>query len=133
MAGMGRAAPNGVMPEVTAWTCSTNLRWSCKVEASSGKHFYDVTYRSPLSGERGTFAVGYHCSCPAFQYGGGNYCKHIKAVQRDSDFRRCGWNEQGDPMAVPDHGGPDNRPVCPRCSADAAAISAPMEVMWTIS
>lgn len=62
-----------------------------KVMSSSGGQYYDVALLSS----------GWHCSCPAFQYRGGQ-CKHIASVKDDL----CTWEGPEDDL---DDG------CCPKC------------------
>jgi hypothetical protein len=96
------------MPDLTievAYTCCTNTHWETEVIGSKGDP-YRVSY-GPTPG--GPYQYGWSCECKAFQYGGGEPCKHIRQVKDE----RCGWNEEMDPGCSPD-GGADG-PMCPRC------------------
>jgi hypothetical protein len=110
------------MPDLTiqtAWACATNVYWEGRVLGSDGLTRYDVTWRVNERPDRES-VYGWHCSCPAFQYGRGRYCKHVRAVVESGD--RCGWNEALDTGATPEHGSPNNRPICPECGGEVASF-----------
>ncbi len=111
------------MPDLTTeptWTCKTNLFWTTKVQGIGGK--YDVTWQNPQIPELRKFTVrGWHCSCKAFQYGMGRYCKHVKAVIEVNE--RCGWNEELEPTLMPARAADaEGRPECPKCGGEVESI-----------
>jgi hypothetical protein len=111
------------MPELDilhAWTCESNLFWTRKISSSAGDKTYDVTWRRNLDPSR-EYSYGWHCSCPAFQYGRGKYCKHILSV--DTSGQRCGWNAELEPTLSPARSDSDpDYPECPSCGGDIRTI-----------
>jgi hypothetical protein len=100
---------------VTAWTCCSNTSWTHEVRSDSG-NTYTVRFEPrPWPHE---VQYDYTCTCKAFTFGKGKYCKHIESVKH----LRCGWNAELEPSAQPDSGEPDNRPVCPSCGEEAVPI-----------
>lgn len=97
---------------VTTFTCSSNEYWSRDVQ--SGENTYRVEWaKQPRSAY---VEYDWSCTCKGFQFRG--RCKHIDQVREE----RCGWNAELEPTAQPDSGGPDNRPICPKCGADVIPI-----------
>lgn len=107
------------MPDLTrcfAWTCCTNIWWQTRVNGSKGE-VYDVRFEHmPPSHD---VQYDYTCTCKAYQYGGGKYCKHILAV-RDGG-QRCGWNCQLEPTAQA-LTLEDGHKVCPKCRGPIESI-----------
>ncbi len=103
-----------------AWTCHTNLFWTTKVQGIGGK--YDVTWRQTDQPKLHDFAMyGWHCSCPAYQFGKGKYCKHVKAVIKVNE--RCGWNEGLEPTLMPARAADaEGCPECPECGGEVESI-----------
>ena len=94
--------------------CSSNDYWSCSVMGDSG-NTYIVTfesYRHNTSTEYQAVKKDFRCTCPAFKFGKGAYCKHIKMVLS----QRCGWDSRFDIEPEVSIG---NDYFCPRCGADA--------------
>lgn len=100
------------MPDLTrmfAWTCCTNTWWTHKVQGSKGAE-YMVTF-GPMPPTH-KVQYDYTCTCKAYEFGSGAYCKHITQVRK----LRCGWNGELEPTAqvltrdgehsCPDCGGP---------------------------
>lgn len=101
---------------VSAWTCSSNIYWHKRVQGSGGPaSVYDVRFENrPL----GPVQHDYTCTCAAFAFGKGQYCKHIKQVMSE----RCGWNAEMDPGASPEPNH-ENEPCCPDCSEEVQAFN----------
>ena len=93
---------------VTAWTCQTNQYWRKTVNG------YLVEWRQQAP--NATVQYDWACTCKGFQFR--RQCKHIEQVRDE----RCGWNETLEPTAQPESGGPDNRPLCPECGAEAIPV-----------
>jgi hypothetical protein len=105
------------MPDLTieiAWTCKTNVYWETNV---MGSQLYYVTWRQGPRPEADAM-YGWHCSCPAYQYGHGKYCKHIEAVIAEG--KRCGWNAELDPTAQCDIA--NFEPFCPQCGGEVISF-----------
>ena len=77
--------------EAIVIVCETNFEWKAEVFGSKGD-IYIVEWGPAPSGTR---LFGYSCTCKAFEYGGGKYCKHILRVIRNG--KRCAWNEEMNP------------------------------------
>lgn len=93
---------------VTAFTCASNQRWEYEV----GEYTVRFEHRPPEHNVQ----YDYTCTCKAFQFGKGKYCRHIKEVQ---GFR-CGWNAELEPTANPDREG--TKLVCPNCGTPAIPV-----------
>jgi hypothetical protein len=100
------------MPELSivyAKWCETNECWQIEVKGRTG--IYTVKYGS-IGG------TGYHdytCTCPAYQYNKGKYCKHIEEVKD----KRCAWND-GIIMGSFEEEPKDGK--CPKCGADLLTV-----------
>lgn len=92
----------------TAYTCLTNYGWETKVAGSLGKEHTVRWQHMPPSHE---CQYDWTCTCDAYKYGRGKYCKHIKAV-KDSGAR-CGWNGVLEPTLLPNEDG-----TCPCCGLE---------------
>ena len=94
--------------EVHLW-CSTNTGWSMKIKD------YLVTW-DRHSHKNHDVQFDYACTCKAYQFGKGKYCKHILEAKQ----HHCKWNHgavMGDGVSeVPE----DHK--CPECGADLEAI-----------
>lgn len=105
----------GDMTEHVTVTCSTNEEWTLMVKGRTGD--YVVRWgRLPPDAQT---QYGYTCTCPAFKFGRGSMCKHIRAA----DPQRCGWNGDLELVDVKslstDHEG---NPLCPECGAQVRYV-----------
>lgn len=98
------------MPDLTVeyyWCCPSEIFWEIEVK---GSQTYLVRW-----GETGhktrEVSHNYSCTCPAYKYGDGSYCKHIKQVKG----LRCHYNELVDGPV-----GPNN--TCPKCGRACVCI-----------
>ena len=106
------------MPDLTrmfAWTCCTNTSWDIEIPGSKG-----AWYKVAFGHMPATHPVQYDwtCTCKAYQYGGGKYCKHIEAVKAAK--KRCGWNAELEPTAQVLTRDGEN--VCPHCGGPVESI-----------
>lgn len=98
------------MPDMTLETffnCQTAEEFKIEVQ---GSKTYIVYFGLAKEGH------DWSCTCEAFKYGKGKYCKHIEQVKD----KRCGW------MQYVDGGEPvhkDNEYLCPKCGNKAKARS----------
>lgn len=106
------------MPDLTrmsAWTCCTNTWWSHVVPGSKTGTSYTVSF-GPA--QHGHVQYDYACTCKAYEFGGGKYCKHIEAVKNLN--LRCGWNAELEPTAQVLTR--DGEHKCPHCGGDVESI-----------
>jgi len=95
----------------TAPICRSNQDWSRVVPSETDvSKQYIVSYRERFADTGPAF--DYECTCPAYKYGNGKYCKHIHAVKDE----RCCWNEAMEPKAVPEDG------CCPDCGNEIILV-----------
>lgn len=93
--------------------CLSNEYWETQVQGSRGDTYIVTWHKLP----QGDTQYGYECTCPAFKFGGGKECKHIRAV----DGQRCAWNAE----AVIG-GGTTDRPAdgkCPKCGGELSSVA----------
>jgi len=90
--------------------CKSNEEWERKVPGSKPGSIWTVRFDrySHITRE---VDHDFSCDCPAYQYGKGKYCKHIKQVKDE----HCGWHEQFD-------GDEAKNGKCPRCGGEAVRI-----------
>lgn len=94
------------MPDMTLeifFNCETAEGFNTEVQ---GSKTYIVAFGPSKEGYDWT------CSCDAFKYGKGKYCKHIKQVEQT----RCGWMQYvhgGEPVEN------NHEYFCPKCGAKA--------------
>lgn len=98
---------------VGTWTCSTNTYWHKRIQGSEPAVVYDVRFQHrPM----GPVQYDWTCTCKAFTFGKGKYCKHIKSVMEE----RCGWNAELEPTA--EALVKDGEHVCPNCEGPVEAF-----------
>ena len=92
------------------WHCDTNENWSMPVKGSRD-NTYVVSWNS-TGHQNESVQYDYSCTCPAYKFGGGDHCKHIKRVSKD----RCGWNQfiDGGSTVIK-----NEEPTCPECGEKA--------------
>lgn len=106
------------MPDLTIenfYACETAEDFLAKVKGSKGT-VYEVRF-GRVHGKDTMY--DWTCTCPAFKFGGGKQCKHIKATIKRG--LRCGWNQQfdgGEPVEK------DGEKKCPKCGADVIVFQA---------
>ena len=94
------------MPDLTLETyfnCQTAEEFQTQIE---GTKTYTVSFGPGKEGHDWT------CTCDAFKYGKGKYCKHIKQVESS----RCGWMQYvhgGEPVQK------GHEYFCPKCGTKA--------------
>lgn len=94
------------MPDMTLETffnCQTAEEFSIEVQ---GSKTYTVSFGPSKEGS------DWHCTCDAFKYGKGKYCKHIKQAEP----LRCGWMQYvngGEPVQK------GHEYFCPKCGNKA--------------
>jgi hypothetical protein len=95
----------------TMFCCESVKVWQTIVTGSKGKQ-YHVTWgnhhRNP------SVVLDYSCTCPAYEFGNGAWCKHIK----QSRMKHCGWSSNSHPqkpVPLKDHMGQD---ICPECGSE---------------
>lgn len=94
------------MPDFTYETyfnCQTVEHFRAEVQ---GSKTYIVSYGTQKEGN------DWSCTCDAFKYGKGKYCKHIEQVKD----KWCGWMQYihgGKPVEK------DGEYFCPKCGAEA--------------
>jgi len=99
---------------VGTWTCATNTFWEHEVESHRGGAKYTVRFEPrPWPHE---VQYDYTCTCKAFKFGRGSYCKHIEEVKH----LRCGWNYELDVCAEIEED--DGGNVCPECGGPVEAM-----------
>lgn len=91
------------------YTCDTNITWQCQV----GAHL--VRWDNYSHRNRQAVQWDYSCDCKAYQFGRGQPCKHIKAVQA----QRCGWDGFTDGGQVVEKAG---RKCCPKCGGTVSVM-----------
>lgn len=98
---------------VTTWICSSNKEWQTECPGSNGA-MHKVSFGPMLPSH--PVQYDWMCSCQAYQFGKGKYCKHILAVKD----QRCGWNAELEPtaQALAQDGGR----VCPKCKGPAEPV-----------
>ena len=99
---------------VGAWVCATNTYWEHEVKSSRGGEVYTVKFEHrPWPHE---VQYDYTCTCKAFTFGKGKYCKHIDQVKH----LRCGWNGELEPTA--EAPAKDGHHICPDCDGPVEAV-----------
>lgn len=79
------------MPDFTTeyyWECETATFWETKLIGSRGD-VYTVRKDRSSHLRQGEVEYDWSCTCKAYKYGGGKYCKHIRDVQESGEY--CGW------------------------------------------
>jgi hypothetical protein len=95
--------------------CESVKRWQTTVEGSKGRQ-YQVTWgknhRNP------NVMLDYNCTCPAYEFGKGAWCKHIKQAR----MNHCGWSSNSypqKPVPLTDNNGQD---ICPECGSEVYSV-----------
>lgn len=94
------------MPDFTYeifFNCETAESYSTEVQ---GSKTYTVSFGPSKEGS------DWSCTCDAFKYGKGKYCKHIEQVKD----QRCGWMQyvHGEQPVEKNH-----EYLCPKCGSKA--------------
>lgn len=98
------------MPDLT-----TQVYFHCEsaehfqTEVQSTNKTYSVSYGYTPKGQ---IEHDYSCTCEAYKFGKGKYCKHIEQVK----MKHCCWmqfNEGGEPVRK------DDQYFCPKCGQKA--------------
>lgn len=103
------------MPDLTvetAFRCSTGEHWETQVQGSKGA-VYTVRWSRDHHLNQTDVQFDFSCTCKAYKYGHGGYCKHINLVST----HRCGWDsfhDAGEPTI-----NPDGTYACPDCGSEA--------------
>lgn len=93
--------------------CKSNEHWEKKVSGSNGA-IYNVVY-GKLAYLKDDCTHGWTCTCPAYKYGKGTECKHIKAIKHE----KCDWNWEAIYGSSYDNG---KYKKCPKCSGELGSI-----------
>ena len=96
----------------TARVCASNFFWMRPV-AGSNDQSYCVTFGP--AGPHSRYQNDYACTCPAYKFGKGKYCKHILAVKGE----RCAWGEEAFCGSFTE-ANPDG--TCPMCGGETKVI-----------
>ncbi len=57
-----------------------------------------------------------HCTCPAYKFGKGKECKHIREAEEDM----CGWHSMFSDEVQTDY--QRENQICPRCGGDTELV-----------
>lgn len=97
------------LTKLKAVRCASNLSWEIRVQGNGGNYIVRYSkdwHKNPSS------MFDYSCTCKAYKFGKGAYCKHIKAAMK----LRCGWDSRFDFEPEVKLQGDW---FCPRCGEDA--------------
>jgi hypothetical protein len=103
-----------MMPDLTTiyqWHCDTAEDWSTTVQGSKGDT-YHVVWNQGSHKNQHEVQYDYSCTCPAYKFGRGGYCKHIDSVRASGDH--CKWmqfHDGGDAVEK------DGEHYCPECGS----------------
>jgi len=90
------------------WHCVTAEAWSTTVEGAKGRT-YTVSWNK-WGHKRADVEYSYCCTCPGYQFGFGEDCKHITLTK--SSGKHCNWMQFRDGgEAISTHAGQ----FCPQC------------------
>jgi len=101
------------MPDLTIeiyYHCQSAEHFTAKVKGSNNTE-HTVSYGAT---PRGPYQYDYSCTCQAFKFGKGKYCKHIDEVKKSE--QHCNWLqivEGGQPVEK------DGQKCCPNCGLPA--------------
>jgi hypothetical protein len=98
---------------ITYYHCETAENWSFGVISSDTDKTYIVRWDSHSHLNTKKYTHDYSCTCKAYIFGGGKYCKHIHAVIKNKDH--CNWMQMLD-------GGKPIDGKCPRCGKEARPL-----------
>ena len=103
-----------VLNTVTFWHCATAEDWSTTVPGSKGGT-YTVSWNKWGHQNHERVQYDYSCTCKAYKYGRGAYCKHIMAA----NIGHCNWLQfidGGDAVEK------DGEHHCPMCGAGVRSM-----------
>ena len=113
----------GDLTIVTTWSCTSSTSWSARIKGSKG-NFYEVTFNAYSHKNRHSYHYDYACTCQAYRFGSGAYCKHIDQVKASG--QHCNWqqlHDGGDVVEAPTQPGMWRCPKChDRAYSDQTAV-----------
>ena len=109
------------MPDLTIeyhHHCESCDHWQKNISGSNGNQ-YIVRWNDSDHLRQHETTHEYSCTCPAYKFGGGKWCKHIKTAR----LEHCAWNSihntDGFRDPVEDETG---EKLCPRCGASTFVL-----------